>query len=154
MSRDEFLNNLREALSGRVPEQVISDNLNYYARYIDEQTGSGKSEAQVLEMLGDPRLLAKTIEGSSKFESEQQNVFGGGTYSSGGAYSGRSRNEVPDNDTHQSTLSRWFMISVIVLCVVLVLSVVFRVFFWAAPYIIVFIIVSFVIRTISKWLGF
>ena len=153
MSRDEFLNNLREALSGRVPEQVISDNLNYYARYIDEQTGSGKSEAQVLEMLGDPRLLAKTIEGSSKFESGQ-NVFGGGTYSSGGTYSGRSYNEVPDNDTHQSTLSRWFMISVIVLCVVLVLSVVFKVFFWAAPYIIVFIIVSFVIRTISKWLGF
>ena len=67
MNREEFLKQLQEALVGRVPDQVVQENIIYYRRYISEQISGGKSEPEVLRMLGDPRLLAKTIEGTSKF---------------------------------------------------------------------------------------
>ena len=68
MNRDEFLRQFREALEGKVSEQVISENAAYYRNYINSQINSGKDESEVLEALGDPRLLAKTIEESSRFK--------------------------------------------------------------------------------------
>ena len=34
MRQEEFLNSFREALIGKVPDNVIQDNLNYYRNYI------------------------------------------------------------------------------------------------------------------------
>ena len=62
MRQDEFLNSLKDALVGKVPEQVIYDNINYYTDYINSQIKNGRSESDILASLGDPRLLAKTIE--------------------------------------------------------------------------------------------
>ena len=67
MNCEEFLRQFRDALDGKVSENMIQDNVNYYRSYINSQTAGGKSESEVLRMLGDPRLLAKTIEESSKF---------------------------------------------------------------------------------------
>ena len=67
MRQEEFLNSFREALIGKVPDNVIQDNLNYYRNYISSQINSGRREEDVLGSLGDPRLLAKTIEESNKF---------------------------------------------------------------------------------------
>lgn len=64
MDCDEFLMQFREALDGKVPENVIKEHVNYYRSYINSQTANGRNESEVLRMLGDPRLLAKTIEES------------------------------------------------------------------------------------------
>ena len=37
MNREEFLKQLQEALVGRVPDQVVQENIIYYRRYISEQ---------------------------------------------------------------------------------------------------------------------
>ncbi len=60
MSKTEFIAELRAALAGELPENEIENNINYYESYIREQALSN-SEEQVLELLGDPRLIAKTI---------------------------------------------------------------------------------------------
>ncbi len=70
MNREEFLRQFREALAGKVPESVINENAAYYRNYINSQVSSGMSEEDVLRGLGDPRLLAKTLEESSKFTRE------------------------------------------------------------------------------------
>ena len=70
MNREDFLRQFREALDGKVSEGIIQDNENYYRSYIDGQIRSGKTEEEVLRSLGEPRLLAKTIEESNKFASE------------------------------------------------------------------------------------
>lgn len=72
MDCDEFLIQFREALDGKVSENVIQENVRYYRSYINGQTANGRNESEVLKMLGDPRLLAKTIEESSKFASGGQ----------------------------------------------------------------------------------
>lgn len=61
MTKKEFLEQLRESLQGEISAREVNDNINYYASYIDGEIGKGKAEAEVMYMLGDPRLIAKTI---------------------------------------------------------------------------------------------
>lgn len=61
MDREEFLQGLTEALSGQVPPEVLQENLTYYRDYINTETGKGRTENQVMEELGSPRLIARTI---------------------------------------------------------------------------------------------
>lgn len=58
MNCEEFLRLLQETLDGKVSERIIADNVDYYKSYIRDQMTSGRSESEVLQMLGDPRLLA------------------------------------------------------------------------------------------------
>lgn len=61
MNRSEFIKELREALKNSVSEADVQDNVRYYAGYIDDEVKKGRSEKEVLEELGDPWLIAKTI---------------------------------------------------------------------------------------------
>ncbi|WP_099469961.1 DUF1700 domain-containing protein [Konateibacter massiliensis] len=61
MDKYDFLNKLREALEGEVSQSIIEENISYYSTYIDSEIRKGKSEAEVLQLLGEPRLIAKTI---------------------------------------------------------------------------------------------
>jgi len=64
MTRQEFVDVLERALRGAgISEYDISDNINYYNTYFLEQERHGRTEAEVIEELGDPRLIAKTIIG-------------------------------------------------------------------------------------------
>ena len=61
MTKQDFLDRLRMALSGRVSPSLVEENVVYYEDYINTQIRLGKSEAMVMDSLGDPRLIAKTI---------------------------------------------------------------------------------------------
>ena len=73
MSRFEFTEKLRKALSGRVNYQIVNDNVAYYENYIDSEIRKGRSEKEVLNELGDPRLLARTIIDTAE---ESDRVYG------------------------------------------------------------------------------
>lgn len=60
MTRELFLKMLEESLRGSIPENELRRNLQYYQDYISSSMGT-KSEQQVLDELGDPRLIARTI---------------------------------------------------------------------------------------------
>lgn len=62
MRKDEFLQTLRRALNGDVPPAVVEENIRYYDDYITQETRKGLSEEEVIAEIGDPRLIAKTIE--------------------------------------------------------------------------------------------
>ena len=61
MNKEDFLKKMKYALDGQVSDLIISDNIDYYRNYINSEMSDGKSEIEVLDMLGDPRLLAKTV---------------------------------------------------------------------------------------------
>lgn len=61
MNKVEFLQGLQEALSGEVPPTVVRENLRYYDDYIAIEVKKGRNESEVLEELGAPRLIARTI---------------------------------------------------------------------------------------------
>jgi uncharacterized membrane protein len=60
MTKNEFLELLRAALSGEIPDLEIESNMKYYEEYIRTE-GYKTSEEEVINQLGDPRLIAKTI---------------------------------------------------------------------------------------------
>lgn len=58
MVRAEFLEILRESLERKIPQEEIEDNLQYYREYFEQ---SGRSDEEVCEELGDPRMIAKSV---------------------------------------------------------------------------------------------
>lgn len=165
MNCEEFLMQFRDALDGKVSENVIQDNVNYYRSYINSQTASGKSESDVLAMLGDPRLLAKTIEESSKFASgrESQSGYAGdfnngnftnsnyGTYANYGSARNMDRKRDETEEQKHGRIPGWLITCIVLIIVFLVLSFAFRIFVILAPYIIVFLLAGFLVRTIHSW---
>lgn len=61
MTKAEFLENLRRALNGNMSAAAVEDNIQFYDGYFSSQTAQGKSESEILEELGDPRILARTL---------------------------------------------------------------------------------------------
>ena len=49
------------SLNGRLEPQDVNENLRYYEDYINMQVRMGKTESEVMEALGSPRLIARTI---------------------------------------------------------------------------------------------
>ena len=85
MNRKEFLEILRSQLAGQMQEGKAAAHIRYYEDYIQSQVRGGRSEQEVLQELGDPRLLARTIVETSSLKNpdtvytvdeEGQNSYG------------------------------------------------------------------------------
>lgn len=61
MTKNEFISQLKEALRGMVPASVVNENIRYYENYFQIQEQQGKTEREISEELGNPRLIAKSI---------------------------------------------------------------------------------------------
>lgn len=68
MTREEFLQGLKEALDGNMDASAIQENLNYYNEYINEEVRKGKTEQQVVDTLGDSWAIAQTLVEQVKME--------------------------------------------------------------------------------------
>lgn len=78
MEKADFLNVLRQTLAGEVEQKIIDDNIRYYDDYIMMEVKKGRTENSVLETLGDPRLIAKTIIETKRSSIEQGTGYSGG----------------------------------------------------------------------------
>lgn len=70
MTRQEFLEELKSALMGEVSAEVMMDSYRYYSTYIDEEVRKGRAEEEVLEELGKPGLIARSIIAAQSGERE------------------------------------------------------------------------------------
>ena len=61
MTKQEFLDELKTALAGEVSTAAVYDAVNYYSTYIEDEIRQGKSEADAVEALGKPALIARSI---------------------------------------------------------------------------------------------
>ena len=65
MTKNEFLSTLRLALTGKLSQADVESHIDYYNAYIDGEVFSGKTEEQVTEELGNPRMIAKNLVASA-----------------------------------------------------------------------------------------
>lgn len=70
MNKIEFVEQMRRSLSSIDDYTFVNETVAYYENYIESQIRMGKSEEQVMQELGDPRLIAKSILASHMTESE------------------------------------------------------------------------------------
>lgn len=83
MDRKDFLEGLRGYLEPEVSAQVVQENMYYYERYITEEVVKGRREEEIVEELGDPWILAKTIidmeeakeTSDTSYEANNENVY-------------------------------------------------------------------------------
>lgn len=73
MNRSEFLNRLREALENDLGGSAVQEHILYYDEYIRNEIRNGKTEREVLDMLGDPWIIAKTIIAAGGNAATQEN---------------------------------------------------------------------------------
>jgi uncharacterized membrane protein len=60
MTKNEFMDGLRSALTGEIPDAEVISNIRFYEDYIRSKS-INNSEEEVISQLGDSRLIAKTI---------------------------------------------------------------------------------------------
>lgn len=150
MNKEEFLRLMRQALSGDVPPNVIEENIRYYDNYISEEARKGQTESEVIAAIGDPRLIAKTIEETTDGAGDGSYTDASGSRSTGYSQSTYERNPYEQStyernpyDTnrhfHMIDLSKWYwklLLVVLVFAIIsIIISVVGGIFMILAPFI-------------------
>ena len=74
MTKQEFLEGLRKYLSGSLDYRKVNEHLKYYTEYIDGQIRMGRTQEEVLQELGDPRLIAKTLTEMGEVETQGETI--------------------------------------------------------------------------------
>lgn len=129
------MNELRMSLSGNVSADVINDNLSYYENFIDMQQRKGRDIDEILDELGSPRLLAKTITDTAP-EGERRTVD---TFS-----------DDKNQDSDDSFIMPWWMIIIVIFAVMLAIFTLFSLASVIVPVIIILAVIFFVIKVLGK----
>ena len=75
MNRHEFLKQLEHALEAEMNPVKVREHVDYYRSYIAEEVKNGKSEKEVMDLLGDPWVIARSIIDSPLNETEDQYTY-------------------------------------------------------------------------------
>lgn len=139
MTKQIFLEELRKALSGRVSSSVVNENISYYEEYISTQVRAGRNEAQIIEELGDPRILARSLADAEK---------------RAGAFVEESVDGVRGESDHPMRriyeLPGWLILVGVILIVLVVLGVVFKVIGFFMPVLIPIAVVVFFLKLLQR----
>ncbi len=136
MTKEDFLSELRSTLSGSVSADVINDNVNYYENFINTELRKGRELDEVLEELGSPRLIAKTIVDTAPAEERR-------TVESDPETAG-------ENSGKDSFIMPWWMIIIVIFAVMIAIYVIFTVASALLPVLIVAAVILFVIKVLGK----
>lgn len=72
MTKNEFVDILRRNISSVNDYEYVNETVQYYMGYIESEIRKGKTEEEVLNELGDPRLIAKSIKNSRAVGSDDE----------------------------------------------------------------------------------
>lgn len=161
MRKEEFLQTLRQALTGDVPPGVVEENIRYYDGYISDEVRKGRSEQEVIGEIGDPRLIARTIEDTTDgsgggYQSGGGYGYGGET-GSGYEYGSGGYEESPygrEENFHVFRLDKWYwklLLALIVFGVIyLVIAIIGGIFALLAPFILPLALIWIVVSVIRN----
>lgn len=61
MKKDDYLFYLKKALKGEIPPDRVKYHVEYYKRYIEEEIRNGRKPQDILDELGHPNMIAKSV---------------------------------------------------------------------------------------------
>lgn len=144
MSRKEFLDILEEQLSDQLQEGKVAAHIRYYEDYIQSQVNKGISEKEVLDKLGDPRLIAKTL-----LETDPGPVPDE-VYEQGTPYYQTSPEEEKTGWKKYIDLSTWYGKLFLILIVGLILFILVTVLTAVLPFFLILGVILYIISRIRK----
>lgn len=152
MNKQEFIDRLRAALNGNVSPTLVMENVNYYEDYINTEIRKGRTEEAVLQSLGDPRLIAKTIIETNTQDGQadyRETGYQGSAY--GGNHGGAEG--YPKEHERRFHLPGWLVAVFVIFVFFVILSAVLSVLSFLAPAIIAFAVVVFFVKLFRDWLN-
>ena len=158
MTKKEFLQTLQSQLQGELSQAQIAGHIHYYDEYISEAMASGKAEEEILDELGSPVFIAKTlmdtaeISGNQDFGGYDQNVYGE-----------ESENDDAYNDDYfhgkmhtwnvSPFVAKWVVPIVLVCLLLLVLSLLGTIAMFVARFFVPIMLVVLVIAIFKSYSG-
>ena len=120
MSKNEFLAKLKEALEMDLSSRKVEEQVAFYRQYINEEIGKGRTEAEVLEELGDPWVISRNILSTEEMETSGEYVY----EESGNAY---ERKDSSHNYIRVFRIDSWWKKALIIIAVLGILCLVFSI---------------------------
>jgi len=146
MTRDEFLRQLQEALENDLQGQIVQENVDYYNQYISEEVHKGRGEQEVIDSLGDPWILAKTVIDSVDTTKYSSNVYE--------TQESRSNQDTKQNRAYIFGLDTWWkkLLAVFILVgiVLLVVVIVGGLLSLLIPILVPLLVIIMLIRLFNK----
>jgi len=150
MNRSEFLNQLREALVNDLDASAVQENIDYYSNYIAEEMRNGKVEAEVLEMLGDPWVIARNIIDSPS----GSHRYGNSSYTYEPAGERQHEQQRDRQPYYQFGIDTWWKKLLLVLMAVGIIVIVFAIITGLLslllPIIVPLLIIAFIVRLLTR----
>ncbi len=143
MTKQDFLDKLRLALSGRIDPYAVAENISYYEDYINMEIRKGKSEEEVLAALGDPRLIAKTIAETNGTQDAGKHVDEEKGYSEYGQKDRAFKFSIPG----------WLWVILVIAVAVILVSAVFSLLSVVMPVLIPILAVVFLVKLFRDWVN-
>lgn len=145
MTRTEFLEQLSRSLSVEMDSPLVDENIKFYKTYFSTEEAKGRGEQEILEELGDPRILAKSlIEAAQRSEAESDGVDGRRARECGS-------DEYSDFGNGKLQRLPWWLILILALLLVVALISVIGTLIWSIlPFVLPILIVIFIVRLIRR----
>lgn len=155
MTKQEFLQELRQALGAEVDSYTVQDNVNYYDHYITDEITAGRTEEDVLNELGDPWLIARTI-----IDSPAGNTFGSEEYGQSGEESAEYSKPAYDSygnrqsHVHVFSANAWWKKLLLIIAaagiIFIIFSIITGIVSLVAPIVVPVLVIMLVIRLLGN----
>ena len=145
MSKEEFLQELADALAGDVPESVIRDNISYYGSYLSQEMAKGRSVDEIVMEIGEPFIVAKTIIEHCEASGKCAGDDGYESYK-------ETEPQNPFPNMHYIDLNKWYWKLLAIAVLFLFVTIVFRIvggifallFRFAGPILMIWLLIWFI----------
>ena len=138
MTKEEFLDGLMKALASTGSQSLIAENIRFYSSYIDDELSKGRSIDEIMEELGEPRLIANSIKVAAGYDDVVVGIDNETYENTAGNYEENDYNFIDRKDNSFKTYNfsgNNLIIPIIIVIAVLVVivAVVAAVFSFLAP---------------------
>ena len=137
MNRETFIDTLKRALYGKVSDYEWKEHIRYYEDYIAQEMAKGRSEQDVMDELGDPCLIARTILETSGLNAP--NV----------EYTIDEEKGTADDQIKMHTFVGWkagLIMALIAVAIIAIIVLALGLFIYLLPVILLFLLVSWLVR--------
>ena len=156
MSKTEILDILYNQISGLMPEGNVAALVQYNRNYIEDEQQKGRTETDILNELGDPRLIVRTLLDTEVGAGNPQN---GSTYSAIYNEADSDYNEYDSSDSARGhvkkhsfklDLSTWYGKVAVILIAAVVLLLLVTILGVLIPVMIVAGVIMYIVSQLRK----
>jgi len=137
-----FLKELESYLKTDLDDASVQYHLDYYRNYIEMEVEEGKNEFEVIETLGNPRVIGKNIVLTWHMDNDMK----AGTQ----AYKESKEHGTPQNKSLPERIKKYAVIAAVIFIIIFILALVLKVAFLVLPILLIFAVLSYLIKNVGK----